>query len=200
MTAEPSRPSVPKCLASLRQRSRRISEFEPAAEGDIPRFCGLSFDKPAPKHQENEDYRWLGEGERQEELVRFHLNLKEFKDELAEIVFDNSNHEMVVVFYPPVADGAKRIAKMKYRLKDLKIRVRVACRNRAQMRCAKQVIEQEELWLTKDTEYQVHERKSQGYFEVSVLRDKASAGRLRALLGDMVQVDVPEQLSWGSRH
>lgn len=189
----PIRRPPPACLASL-----KLDPF-PVPEGPIPRFCGLDADSPAPKHQDNEDYAWLGYGERQTELKRLHRNIAPYKKDLAGIVFDNSNHELVIVFFPPIKDGTKLRADIQSGLKELKVRVRRSCRSRAQMTCAKEVLAREDLWRTPGTEIDTLERKPNGDFRVAIERDQASAQALERLLGDMVKVQILDKIKRRSR-
>lgn len=191
----PNHQPPPACLASLKLDPFPLTH----PEGPIPRFCGLDTDSPAPKHQDNEDYAWLGYGERQTELKRLHRNIAPYKKDLAGIVFDNSNHELVIVFFPPIKDGTKLRADIQSGLKELKVRVRRACRSRAQMACAKEVLAREELWRTPGTVIDTLERKPNGDFRVAIERDQASAQALERLLGDMVKVQILDKIKRRSR-
>lgn len=185
----------PACLESLKLDPFPLTP----PEGPIPRFCGLDSDNPAPKHRYNEDYAWLGYGERQSELQRLHRNIAAYKKNLAGIVFDNSNHELVIVFFPPIEDGAKLRADIQSGLKELKVRVRRSCRSRAQMACAKEVLSREELWRTPGTVIDTLERKPNGDFQVAIQQDRASAQALKSLLGDMVKVKILDKIKRRSR-
>lgn len=200
---------LPACMSELRERKPRDPALLRSSPDSPPVYCGLDLDTPPPKHQPNEDYRWVGYGSRQDDARNLHFKLEPYRDELAHIVIDNSNQEIVIVFYPPVQDGKARLAKLSRGLEELKIRVRESCRTRDQMDCAQEVLEKPSLWSKgwahspppKDRKYQYTRQSAEGYFRVTIADNDTETGKmLEDLLGDMVRVKVQEKLDEGDRH
>lgn len=200
---------LPACMSELRQRKPRDPALLRSSPDAPPVYCGLELDTPPPKHQPNEDYRWVGYGSRQDDARNLHFKLDPYREQLAHIVIDNSNQEIVIVFYPPVKDGEARLAKLSRGLEELKIRVRESCRTRAQMDCAQEVLEKPSLWSKgwahspppRGRKYQYIRQSAEGYFRVTIADNDTETGKmLEDLLGDMVRIKVQEKLDEGERH
>ena len=188
-------------VAVIAASSRVFSLPEP--EPEIPRLCGLSADRPASDRAKTVEPNspWLARARAQPKLHVVYRRVENLQEAVVGLVTDHNNEAMVVVLDSDLPGLSKLVESLVADLAPLKVRVRASCHGGARIREAEKLLQDSKIWA--DGIASTHRWRfdiENGIWVVNVERDERAAANLKALLGELVQVDVVSEMPMGERH